>query len=219
MRFEFINETDGRVSNMIRTKQELTYYIECDQRALGIRKPGFKQKVKALICPQIWKFEYLLRMCEYYTNLENKTLFQKVLKGLYSLRYERLGVKLGYTVPVNVFGPGLALCHVGTVVVNRYARFGSNARIHIGVNIGTEAGLDEQGHFDNTKSPRFGDNVYIGPGAKVYGMITVGSDVAIGANAVVNKDVPNHVTVAGVPARVISQKGSVGLFEHGDLTK
>jgi len=56
-----------------------------------------------------------------------------------------------------------------------------------------------------------GDNVYIGPGAKIFGAITIGDGVAIGANAVVHHDVSSGVTVGGVPARVISKKGSQGL--------
>ena len=35
------------------------------------------------------------------------------------------------------------------------------------------------------------------------GRIHVGNNVIIGANAVVNKDVPDNVIVAGVPAKVI----------------
>ena len=85
-----------------------------------------------------------------------------------------------------------------------------------GVNVGTSAGLDVNGHFNNTNAPTFGNNVYIGPGAKIFGKITIGDNVAIGANAVVNKDVPSNVTVGGIPARIISNKGSNGLFEHGN---
>ena len=48
-----------------------------------------------------------------------------------------------------------------------------------------------------------GDNVYLGPGAKVFGEIYVANGSKIGANAVVTKDVPENTIVAGVPARVI----------------
>lgn len=199
---------------VIKNKQDFLYYVECDQRALGI-KVGVKQKIKAMISPQIWKFQYLLRKYEYLCNKENKGILDRVRQAIVGFQYEKLGVKLGFSVPKNVFGPGLALCHVGTVVINSHARFGANARVHVGVNIGTSAGLDENGNFDNTNAPVFGNNVYLGPGCKVFGKIKIGNDVAIGANAVVNKDVPDHVTVGGIPAKIISDKGSDGLFVHG----
>lgn len=47
--------------------------------------------------------------------------------------------------------------------------------------------------------------MYIGPGAKLYGGITIGSDVTIGANAVVNKLFPSNVILAGIPAKIISE--------------
>jgi len=56
--------------------------------------------------------------------------------------------------------------------------------------------------------------VYIGPGAKVIGAITVGNNVVIGANAVVSRDIPDNAVVAGVPAEIISMKGSVGYIRN-----
>lgn len=50
----------------------------------------------------------------------------------------------------------------------------------------------------------------------MYGNINIGNNVAIGANSVVNKDVPDNVTVAGIPAKVINYNGSKGLVYHGD---
>ena len=44
-------------------------------------------------------------------------------------------------------------------------------------------------------------------GAKVYGNITIGDNVQIGANAVVMKDVPPNSTVVGVPGRVVKRNG------------
>lgn len=54
--------------------------------------------------------------------------------------------------------------------------------------------------------PVIGDNVYIAKGAIVFGGITIGNNVTIGANAVVNKPVPDNAIVAGVPAKVIRIK-------------
>ena len=58
--------------------------------------------------------------------------------------------------------------------------------------------------------------MYIGPGAKIFGPIKIANNVAIGANAVVNKDcLEDNATLAGVPARVVSHKGSNGLLIKG----
>lgn len=116
-------------------------------------------------------------------------------------------VRLGLSIPLGVFGPGLSIAHYGAIVVNKNASVGANCRIHPGVCIGTAGG----------RSPTIGDNVYLGPGAKVFGGITIGDNVAVGANAVVNKDVPPGVTVAGNPAKVVSHKGSFTLIVPGSI--
>jgi serine O-acetyltransferase len=118
-----------------------------------------------------------------------------VIRAVQQWRLKQLGMKLGFTVPRHVFGPGLSLAHYGSVVVNGRAHVGRNARVHSCVNIGEADG----------KVPRIGDNVYLGPGAKLFGDISVGDGAVIGANAVVNRDVPPRVMVGGVPARVIRE--------------
>ena len=50
--------------------------------------------------------------------------------------------------------------------------------------------------------------MYIGPGAKIVGEVHIGNNVVIGANAVVTHDIPDDVTVGGVPARIISNNDS-----------
>lgn len=121
------------------------------------------------------------------------------------VRYNRRSILLGFTIPLNAFGPGLSIAHYGSIVVNGNAKIGRNCRIHSDVNIGETGG----------GAPTIGDNVYIGPGAKIFGPITVGDHVAVGANAVVNTDVPSNVSVGGIPATVISEKGSEGLLVDG----
>ena len=54
--------------------------------------------------------------------------------------------------------------------------------------------------------PTIGDNVYMAKGSIIMGGITIGNNVTIGANAVVNKPVPDNAVVAGVPARILRIK-------------
>lgn len=63
------------------------------------------------------------------------------------------------------------------------------------MNSGDYSRFDKNWVSDN--APIIRDNVYIGPGAKLFGKIKIGNNVAIGANAVVNKDVPDNVTIGG----------------------
>ena len=115
----------------------------------------------------------------------------------------RLGMKLGFTIPKNVFGPGLCIVHVGPIIVSPKAKVGCNCRIHPCTCI-----------WANYGAPTLGDNVYVGPGAKLYGNITIGNNVAIGANAVVNCSFGDNVTIGGIPAKILSETPSTeqGLF-------
>ncbi len=91
------------------------------------------------------------------------------------------------------FGPGFVLIHSQGVVINGSVRGGSHVYVEHQVTIGAE----------KSRSPVLGDRVFLGAGAKVVGAVTIGSDVQVGANAVVVRDVPSGVTVGGVPARIL----------------
>ena len=124
------------------------------------------------------------------------------IKRLYhNSRHHSLGVKLGLSIPLNVFGPGLCIVHPGTIVVASGATIGRNCRIHEGVTIGATNG--------QSKAATIGDNVFIASGAKIIGDIKICDDVAIGANAVVVKSVLEPCTVGGIPAKVISKNTSI----------
>ena len=184
---------------MIRSKEDYRRYLEADKRALGItysRPP--------LILGDIWKYERLLRYCEYWCNCKYNpgNPFSRFYRKALLVYFERRGIRLHFSIPLNVCDEGLALAHVGDVIINDKAHIGRYTRIHAGVNIGTRAG--ERG-----AAPTLGDYCYIGPGAKLFGPVKVGSGVAIGANAVVTHDFPDDVTVAGVPAKIIADTGTM----------
>lgn len=101
----------------------------------------------------------------------------------------------GVRLPAHVeIGPGLYIGHTGTIVIHHNVKIGKNCNISQGITIGQKG----EGHDDSV--PVIGNNVYIGAGAKVIGGIKIGNGVWIGANAVVLKDLPDHVTAVGIPA-------------------
>lgn len=111
--------------------------------------------------------------------------------------------KYGIIIPVKTkLGYGIKINHFSGIVINSECEIGNNVTISNNVTIGR----DDRGK--NVGCPSIGDNVYIGPGAKIFGKIRVGDNVAIGANAVVNKDIPNGAVVVGIPGKIISYKGS-----------
>lgn len=185
---------------MIDSKKKLHEYLAADKSALGRagRFPSFFD--------YIWRFTIALRKCEYYTNCRRDPL-GKIFRKYYQYRKFRLGMKCGFTIPVNVFGKGLAIVHTGTIVVSPFVRVGENCRIHVCVNIGGHHG---EGY------PKLGDRIYIGPGAKIFGNITIADDIAIGANAVVNKSFATPgISIGGIPAAKISDRGSTHCKQNG----
>lgn len=185
---------------MINNKKDYIFYLKADLASNNIDN----WKWHYLFTKDIMYFQRLLRKAEYFKNVRTDFIGRTYLL-LLKYKLKKLSINLGFSIPVNVFGPGLSIAHFGSVVVNKNVKVGKNCRIHSATNIG-EA---------NGKSPIIGDNFYMAPGAKIIGGVTIGDNVAVGANAVVVKDVPDNVTVAGIPAKIISAKGSSDLIVDG----
>lgn len=182
---------------MITSKAELKQYLYQDKIALH-KKDCSSPK---LFGDEIWKWQIIYRKYEYYTNCRNCSLLTKVGYLYYKIICHNTSLKLGFSIPVNVFGPGLSIAHYGTIVINENARIGKNCRIHENVTIGATSG--------SKQAPVLGDNIFLGSGSRVIGNIEIGNDIAIGAGAVVVKSFTTPgITLGGVPAKVISHNGS-----------
>ena len=83
------------------------------------------------------------------------------------------------------------------VLVNRGALIGHHTLIGDYVTIGPGANI--------AGSCRVGNATYIGMGAIVLDHITIGAHSLVGAGAVVIRDVPDHVEVVGMPARIVKE--------------
>lgn len=158
-----------------------------DLRATSLENSGLIRRLR----DRRFKFYKSLRKTEYYTNYRHDFLGQIIGKIL-RFRHDLLCTKYNWIIPINVFDEGLAIVHVGSIVVSGSARVGKNCRIHICTNIGHAPSKE------GTGAPILGDNVYIGPGAKLFGAIRIGNNTAIG----------------GIPAKKISDKTSLP-YIHG----
>lgn len=192
-------EMDDLGSN-IRNFETLRFYVRADFRARAVEK----SLLYAILADPLVRFTVLMRVLEY---ARGRGISRTLLLPL-RYWYRRLSIRLGLTVAPGIFGPGVAIVHYGLLVIEPTTRIGRNCRIHSGVNIGRSGKFvpdAEPGRY----TPRIGHNVYIGPGAKLYGAVTIGDDCVIGANAVVTKSFPEPgLTLAGVPAKVIRTGGT-----------
>lgn len=100
--------------------------------------------------------------------------------------------------PSAEIGPGFRVAHSVGIVIGPEVKTGSNFELFHNVTLGSS-----NKRRDGQIYPIIGNNVTIFTGACVVGPITIGNNVSVGANSVVNKDVPTNVVVAGNPAKVI----------------
>jgi len=77
----------------------------------------------------------------------------------------------------------------------------------IGANHGTEPGTPMQDQPSQSAPVIIGDDVWIGASAIVLPGVTVGDGAIVAAGAVVTEDVPAAAIVAGVPAKVVGERG------------
>lgn len=134
----------------------------------------------------------------------------RFLKMYYKLYIRRINLK--YNADINfcsdqgnnfkgrpILGHGL-----NGIVIAGGAKIGKNCEISHQVTIGRS----------KNGVPTIGNNVYIGPGAKIFGNIKVGNNVRIGANCVVFENVPDNATVVLQRPRVIIKSSEYRYFAY-----
>ena len=176
---------------MIKNKKDFKRVIELEKKLFfSSKKEQRFAKMTKDMSYQVWKYQLLLRKCEYY-HLKNKFLY-----FIFRRKKNRLGIKLGIEIWDGSFDGGLKIEHPGCIVVNGNAKIGCNCTLFGDNCIGNDG--------KNLDAPIIGNNVKVGFGAKVLGGIQIADNVFIASGSVVvNNVLESNVLVAGVPAKII----------------
>ncbi len=131
-------------------------------------------------------------------------LYQKKIFWRISAYLTRLNIFLtGFECHISaVIDVGLFVPHAQNIVIGAGVRIGKNVTIYNGVTIGAKKRTSSDIPTES-RYPIIESNVEIYTGAKILGPILIGKNVAIGANSVVLKNVPEGRTAIGIPAKVI----------------
>ena len=164
-----------------------------DIRTVFRKDPAARNIFEVLTYPGLWAIWH------YRTAHLLWRLGLKTLARMYSnLSRTLTGVEIH---PAAKIGRRVFIDHGMGIVIGETAEVGDDCLIYHSVTLGGTS-------LEKTKRhPTIGNSVLIGMGAKIIGPVTIGDHCRIGANAVVNKDVPPNCTVVGVPGRVIIRDG------------
>lgn len=169
-------------------------YVRADFQALTRKQPGFLSKlVTVLVHPGF-----------------HSVLLYRISRWCYLHRMRAVSILINYVCSMLTgaqishgaeIGKGLVIYHPHGIVVGRTAVLGECCVLVHGNVIGQRLGGGDR--------PMIGDRFYAATGAKILGRIHIGNDVRVGANAVVLDSLPDGVTVAGNPARVVRMPEAV----------
>ena len=167
-------------------------------RYVGQNRFGIVTILKTLYNEDGFLFILLYRFTQRIIQIKNpfvrwilKLVFVFVVYKFFSIFF---GIEINLQAKI---GKGFYIGHYGGIFIGD-VKIGKNCNISQGVAIGFgRLGTDRFG------VPTIGNYVYIAPGAKIFGAITIGNNVSIGANTVVSKDIPDNAIVVGNPGRIV----------------
>lgn len=168
---------------MIKTKEDLKRYLECDRIATGIKKEKpsclwFKDK--------LWKYQIRYRKLEYYYNNRSNPIYYLLYVNNWFV-FKHLSEERCCEFNVNTIEEGLVIWHGYNITVSGRAKIGKNFSISTGCCIG-------QAHEG---CPTIGNNIEMGRGSMVLGGINIPSNTTIAAGAVVVKSIEEEFSTWG----------------------
>ena len=160
--------------------------IKEDLKALDGGEYGLRTLVRGLLSQG---FQAIL-VYRFFSYLDNKGIPAQPVRFCCERFIE---ITTGISIPAACrIGKGFRIHHFGGIHLHPSVVIGDNCTMYHHVTIGDRGG--------SGKAARLGNNVLIGAGAKIIGEITIGDNCKIGANSVVNKDLPNNSIAIGNPA-------------------
>lgn len=159
---------------------------------LSLVKEDFQTHGGSLFSPGFWTVA-VHRFGNWRMSIKSKPL-RAPMTALYRAAYRGVvamwGIDLPYVVKV---GRRLRLGHHGCMVLGA-GEFGDDVTISHSITVGLS-------RRNETKVPKIGSRVELGPGVCIVGDVKIGDDCYVGANTVVSRDLPPKSAVLGIPMR------------------
>jgi serine O-acetyltransferase len=149
------------------------------EKGMGLWRVFFRMETPAIVC---------YRFGHWVAKMDTPVVSQVmgIIAGIFQ-RFVQIFVGV-YISPDAEIGPGLVI-HTPYGIIVGPNKIGEHCTLQNGVVLAA-----------GTRG--IGDNVYFGAGAKVMGGAKIGNNVVVAANSLVLTDVPDNMTVIGVPARI-----------------
>ena len=158
--------------------------------------PGVKAVFLHFISNKLWKINFFL-----------------IAKMLSQFSRFLTGIEIHPAVKI---GKNFFIDHGHGVVIGETSEIGDNVTIYHGVTLGGISPAENSVNQINIKRhPTIKDNVIIGSSAQILGPIVVNRCARIGSNTVILKDVPEHATMVGNPAKNISTNNDSSFKPYG----
>ena len=177
-----------------------------DIRTVFARDPAARNTVEVLLCYHGLHALWAYRIANFLWQ-HRLRLFAR-LTSHFSRFFTGIEIHPGATIGRRFF-----IDHGSGVVIGETTEIGDDVLLYEGVVLGGTT-LEK-----NKRHPTLGNGVEMGAGSIALGSITIGEGSRVGASSVVIKSVPPHVTVVGVPGRVVTKREKPGMdLEHGKLS-
>lgn len=140
-------------------------------------------------------FQHRLRYIIYFRKAQSTN--NRLVRLYCNYKIYAMSRKYGIEIKTNTkIGKGFCMTHPYNITVSPAAVIGENVTMMKGSTIGI-AGGSRKG------APTIGNMVYIGLNSTVLGNVTIGDNVLIAPNTMVNIDVPSNSIALGSPCKII----------------